>query len=495
MKKLLLLGLMLLGGLTAKAQQEGLPDGTLAPDFTAEDINGNTHTLSTYLEEGKTVILYISATWCSPCWQFHNTHYLADLYESYGPGGSDEVVILYVEGDPSTTLADIQGTGSNTWGDWTAGSPFPILDNADIADDYEIGFFPTLFMICPETGTTTQIDRNTPAGFVETIEATCGGTLTGIPTRAEARGVDRRFCSNTGEASAIIRNLGTEDITTATVVLKENGSVVATATYNGDAIAQFSNGVVNFDEYEFDANADYTVEITQYNEVTAGDDELLSTEATFTLNAADENLSGINIKVDIYTDYYPGEMSWNLLNSAGDVVASGGPYQPGNEDQYGGGGADALTVKTEYFTLSEDIDCYSIELLDSYGDGWSAYNQGDFVGVKIFTGSQSVFEAQVGNFGPRAFGETIFKTTGQLDNPTFQTAKFAVYPNPTSGILNFTTEETVNVTVVDLSGKVVFTANNINDGDSINLNSLQTGMYIAKINGETTERVEKIVIK
>lgn len=492
MKKLLLLGLMLVGSLSANAQ---LADGTVAPDFTAQDINGNTHTLSTYLEEGKTVILYISATWCGPCWQFHNTHYLADLYESYGPGGSDEIVILYVEGDSSTTLADIQGTGSNTWGDWTAGSPFPILDNAQIANSYAITAYPTLYMICPETGTTTEIDRNTPAGFVETVEATCGGTLTGIANRAEVRGIDRRFCANVGEASANVRNLGTADITTATVVLKENGSVVATATYSGDAIPQFGSGAVSFDEYEFDANADYTVEITQYNEVTAGDDELLSAEATFTLNAADENLSGINIKVDIYTDYYPGEMSWNLLNSAGDVVASGGPYQPGNEDQYGGGGADALTVKTEYFTLSEDIDCYSIELLDSYGDGWSAYNQGTFVGVKIFTGSQSVFEAQVGNFGPRALGETIFKTTGQLDNPTFETAKFAVYPNPTSGILNFTTEETVNVTVVDLSGKVVFTANNINNGDSINLNSLQTGMYIAKINGETTERVEKIVIK
>ena len=44
-----------------------LPDGSIAPDFTTTDVNGNVHRLYDYLDDGYTVILDISATWCGPC--------------------------------------------------------------------------------------------------------------------------------------------------------------------------------------------------------------------------------------------------------------------------------------------------------------------------------------------------------------------------------------------------------------------------------------------
>ena len=39
-----------------------LPNGSVAPDFTATDVNGNQHRLYDYLDQGYTVILDISAT-------------------------------------------------------------------------------------------------------------------------------------------------------------------------------------------------------------------------------------------------------------------------------------------------------------------------------------------------------------------------------------------------------------------------------------------------
>jgi hypothetical protein len=59
MKKTLLSLVLLFSGAAAFAQ---LPNGSVAPDFTATDINGQTHTLSEYLAAGKTVIIDISAT-------------------------------------------------------------------------------------------------------------------------------------------------------------------------------------------------------------------------------------------------------------------------------------------------------------------------------------------------------------------------------------------------------------------------------------------------
>jgi PKD repeat protein len=129
-----------------------LPDGTTAPNFTSTDINGNTYTLYDYLDAGKPVILDISATWCAPCWNYHESHELRDLYDQYGPDGTNELMVFYVEGDPTTTLANLQGTG-NTQGDWVTGTTYPILDDASIADSYTIGWFPTIYMICPDKKT------------------------------------------------------------------------------------------------------------------------------------------------------------------------------------------------------------------------------------------------------------------------------------------------------------------------------------------------------
>ena len=83
-KYLLLLMFAMVGWISLYAQ---IPDGSDAPNFTATDLNGNSHNLYNILDSGYTVFLDVSATWCGPCWGYHNSGALENLYDEYGPNG------------------------------------------------------------------------------------------------------------------------------------------------------------------------------------------------------------------------------------------------------------------------------------------------------------------------------------------------------------------------------------------------------------------------
>lgn len=134
--------------------------GTTVNDITLVDIEGNSVSLYSYLDQGYTVLIDISATWCGPCWSYDQTHVSEDLYEHYGPDGTEipkKLMVLFIEGDPSTNSADLHGTGANTQGDWVTGKEYPIVDAPDwgpvthFLDPSSTSVsYPTFLLICPD---------------------------------------------------------------------------------------------------------------------------------------------------------------------------------------------------------------------------------------------------------------------------------------------------------------------------------------------------------
>ena len=56
--------------------------------WTADDMNGVTHTIQDDLNDNKAVLVDISAHWCGPCFSLHQSHSMAGVYHDFGPVNS-----------------------------------------------------------------------------------------------------------------------------------------------------------------------------------------------------------------------------------------------------------------------------------------------------------------------------------------------------------------------------------------------------------------------
>ncbi len=134
-----------------------LPDGSTAPDFTLDDIvDSNTYNLYDYLNQGKTCFVEIFAAHCPGCWGYHQAETLKNLYNTYGPNGTDDVMVFALEYDQYNFYEAFIGIGPAwvTAGNWLDGTPYPIFQveggDRTVFDDYNVTFYPVVYMVCPD---------------------------------------------------------------------------------------------------------------------------------------------------------------------------------------------------------------------------------------------------------------------------------------------------------------------------------------------------------
>ena len=168
-----------------------IPKGTTAPGWIATDLDGNIWDMYDILNSGKHVVLEFSTTWCVFCWNFHNTSTLKTLHDTYGPNGTDQIRVFYIEADPNTNSACLYGSAgcnSSTYGDWVTGHDFPFIDiSADNApampSDYQVPGYPTIYAISANGNNGVyvvgqQTDINVWASwFFESFEMEMTGTV------------------------------------------------------------------------------------------------------------------------------------------------------------------------------------------------------------------------------------------------------------------------------------------------------------------------------
>lgn len=177
---LLLLSLVLGLNLTAHAQ---LADGSTAPDFTLTDRDGTTHNLYQYLDEGKVVFLKFFACHCPSCWNYHNTGKLEDLNQTYGPDGTDQIVVIMLEHDQNNEIA-FSGGGTYTQGDWETGNSIPMVDvegtDRTVFDDYDLNYYPMIIKVCSDKTTELMSTGDSTDDLFQSADACAGNLSTDI---------------------------------------------------------------------------------------------------------------------------------------------------------------------------------------------------------------------------------------------------------------------------------------------------------------------------
>ena len=515
MKKILLLAFVAVFSISSTYAQ--LPDGSVAPNFDLTDLNGTSHNLYSLLDQGYTVFLDFSAVWCGPCWSYHISGALENLYIDHGPAGypnvssatTDDVMVFYIEAD-ANNVASLGGSGANTQGDWITGTSYPIIctdgtvNSNSVSSDYNIGYFPTIYMICPDRLTTEVGQSSNPYGSVSACPPPASNDN---DARTFTYSGPTLTCGDL-TPEIMIQNYGLVDLTSLNIEVTVNGTTVSTLPWTGN-LGTYGTQNISLPVLTGLSNGDVVNIYTTLPNGQPDADPTNNPTIYFNVSMVQTTNVHTSVTVNVTTDQYPSETTWDITNSAGQTIASGGPY------------STAEAVQTPINTTLNINECYFFNIYDTYGDGICCqFGNGSFSvtdgnGTVISSGGQ--FTTQDGEAfqtgtqtGPGASWDCD-QVTGCFDPGTGfgaysslsactaactatdvdeTIANLSVFPNPVKDIL------TINgiyksVEIYDIYGKLVLSSN---AKQTINVSSLADGVYFVNINTKNIITVKKITV-
>lgn len=285
-------------------------------------------------------------------------------------------------------------------------------------------------------------------------------------------------CTNTLSPKVTIQNRSQTNLNTTQIHYNINGGPEQTYTWNGN-LGPMQSAEVTLPAVTYNLLANNTLQVSLND-----DDVMENNVRTASFGKAVET-EFTNITVKITLDRYASETSWTLKNSAGANVAVSPLYNGGFDFPANG------AYPQPDINLTLPNDCYTFEIMDTYGDGiCCAYGAGSY---QIHANGVLIPGMNGGSFGASESKRFGVNTTLNVDG--FDIATIKVYPNPSNGLVNVYSPYEAHVTVLDITGKTVYTNALAAGENQCVLNHLTSGMYLMSIKGENFSKTEKIIIK
>lgn len=487
--------------------------------FTTTDVYGNTVRLQDYLNDGKCVVIDYSCTWCGPCWNMHNSGLLEAI------DALEDVQVIWVEVEESNTTAQIfgpqGGTGHNdmTYGNWTVTAAGDSIEYPIIDDDANrtclrtcaslyAGYVPTIFFITPD-GLFCDLNINNEVinyqdmnGSIANINALVQGyPRAGDNPLASISGYQRVVVGSTASFSANITSIDPvssiewtfQDGTPATAT-----GATANCVWNTPGVHTVTLTVTNVN-----GSTTATMDVESYNMDSENLTYVEGSELETFIGTSREIFWGVMFPAS----YLPTGKS---LNSVELIVGSdySGRYEM--IIYQGGTTAPTTEIYSHTYTLTGTNDYQTITptsnvAIDGSQNLWIVFHTtnlqypaaavaaaGDVNSCLVSMDGSSWTDIKSASDGDLDYSWAIKAHLGNGTQgiTTLSNAQVALYPNPTTSIVNVDAEGLQQVEVLDVDGRTVMTVN----ANKVDMSSLSNGVYMFRVltnNGVSMQKVVK----
>jgi len=272
----------------------------------------------------------------------------------------------------------------------------------------------------------------------------------------------------------VIANYGSETVTNAQIKVKINTDPSYIYNWSGN-LPYLAKDTFELDTLLFTplTNNHITAEIMSVNgqpDLNAANDSLSKTFGVATQNFKSP------VSLVLKTDNRPEETTWELVNSGGTVLYSGGPYTEPN--------------KLFFVTMNLPDDCFRFIIHDSgkngicCSNGNGLYKLVDKNNLTIVSGKDFLMSES-----------TDFRTATTTGLPAFEENDVTYTLNHYILTIESPATEPVAVNIFDISGKKVLSASLPGGWGQINLENQARGIYVLKLLQGNTVRHFKIIIE
>ena len=288
-------------------------------------------------------------------------------------------------------------------------------------------------------------------------------------------------CSHTKGFSFMLTNIGTETLTSvkchATIAgsskdfewtgeLPSEGVTdvvfdmdIPNGTYSGTLAITEANGTPFESTLAFNAECDDWPEVIETNDFT-------------------------DIRIYIVQDQFGEQITWNLINSSGEIIAEGGPYQHLV-------GSNATQINVAHITDMPTNECYLFRIYDSNEDGICCSHGEGYYYFKDSNGNR--FIEGDGNYGAMAKELFSIHKSGYGVDET-EASNIIVYPNPANSKIFVEGENIGTVEVYNSLGQKVATVDG-SENTTVDVASYENGIYLVRvITGDDIITTKKITI-
>ncbi len=456
--------------------------------------------IDSILDSGTPVILDLFATWCAPCWNYHQGGTLSSLYDSQGWGGPGNVAIFAVEADDVTAAIELE---NSTLGDWVNNTKYPMVNHNTVAQMFNLAYYPTIVMICPDRQV-TEVGQTTEANFTTAFQS-CAAPATNLndPKLLTVDPINVAVCQQqTADVpiSVTVQNYSTAPINGAydIEITDASNTVVANTTVNL-TLNPYMVQSVNVGTVTANMGANtFTAKITTPNDDLTNDTQTISVNVSGSSNLY--ITPDMKVRIELDMDAYASEVGFALREGVptGDAASEWAAANAGNSIAYKAQGSmsNGTTTFGQDYTIN-NYGCHFFVTYDDYGDGITySYPSGN---AKLISHSTDVIAGNWGSGMIKAYD--FVSTVGVEENSGM--SSLSIYPNPAIDVanisLNLVEDANVTISIVNTLGQTVYNKQlgNVNGTQNVQINTtdLQEGIYLVNVtvNGNTTTQRISIV--